>query len=285
MKKHIRKILYGIILLLVVPLFVIYIVPFFHPLSFEGRSVPYEYVIYGTHAEIVSYTGQEKEVVIPKTLLGHKVTVLGAECFSGNTSMRKLIIPETMESISCINFYECPNLEEVIMPYRLDVLVWFYKLGSCHDIKKYGIKDIDKYASLKLGDARMIENINRWNEQGMSSWLGVEDNSAIHEALDSDDFLVHIYDQKGDRLEHFEDLDEKRKELVMFLVYGNTAKGKTWGDYKYQGIYYESVLDIDPSDFAYMIWSIEMGFVKADSIQLDYGLDQIWQQSMWKDNV
>ncbi len=66
---------------------------------------------YGT-LTIMSYKGKQKNVTIPSTINGKKVTDLGEAAFSGS-SIEKVTVPNTFERIDLGAFSNCKSLKEV----------------------------------------------------------------------------------------------------------------------------------------------------------------------------
>lgn len=58
-------------------------------------------------AEITQYTGNEKRVVVPDTLDGYKVTVIGDDSFMHLSSAESIILPEGIRRIGDSAFYQC----------------------------------------------------------------------------------------------------------------------------------------------------------------------------------
>jgi len=76
-------------------------------------------VINGLQAEITSYTGNDKTVVIPSEIDGYTVKAIGPDVFNGNTSLETVVFPEGLETIDGYAFYGCYNLENVVFNSEL----------------------------------------------------------------------------------------------------------------------------------------------------------------------
>jgi hypothetical protein len=61
------------------------------------------------------YTGNE-ELVIPETIHGQTVTVIGEDCFSGCDDLVSVILPETLKEIDNRAFSGCKNLRGIFIP-------------------------------------------------------------------------------------------------------------------------------------------------------------------------
>lgn len=83
-----------------------------------------EYFLYivetdGT-ATITGYIGNERAVIIPKKIDGHKVCSIGNEAFAENTLISTITIPKGVQSIGYSAFSGCENLSEVILPETVE---------------------------------------------------------------------------------------------------------------------------------------------------------------------
>lgn len=65
-----------------------------------------------SYASLESYIGSETEVSIPAEVDGNKVTHLGTYTFYENTTITKIIIPETLTDFGDFSFFACTSLSE-----------------------------------------------------------------------------------------------------------------------------------------------------------------------------
>ena len=73
-----------------------------------------------TEVRLDHYMGPEtEELVIPTTIEGVPVTSIGEKCFEDATWIKKLVLPEALETISYRAFYGCANLHEMNIPASL----------------------------------------------------------------------------------------------------------------------------------------------------------------------
>lgn len=63
--------------------------------------------------EITGYTGNDKNISIPETLSGKKVTVIGKEAFFENKELNSVTIPKNVTSIQYQSFSACDNLKNI----------------------------------------------------------------------------------------------------------------------------------------------------------------------------
>lgn len=67
----------------------------------------------GTGVVITAYNGSDAEVIVPDTINNIPVTEIGAEAFMGNTTMKKITLPQTIERIGVRAFKNCTALSEM----------------------------------------------------------------------------------------------------------------------------------------------------------------------------
>ena len=81
------------------------------------RENGFEYAVLadGT-AEIIGYTGSEKNLVIPEYVDGYKVTAVGNYVFDNNVKLRSVTIPDGVTSIGKGAFLNCIMLTDIQIP-------------------------------------------------------------------------------------------------------------------------------------------------------------------------
>lgn len=79
----------------------------------------YTYRVYKNASEIVNCDKNAKEAIIPKTLGGKPVYNIEESAFRSCSSLKKLSIPDTVNTIGNFAFYYCRDLSYVIMPKKL----------------------------------------------------------------------------------------------------------------------------------------------------------------------
>ncbi len=110
---------------------------------------------------VEKYTGNATEIKLPTVIHYNGKTYQGAGCigdeaFAGNTTLKKVIIPEGYEAIGMKAFYGCTNLEEVVLGdtgagfgayFQNDVF------ANCPNLKTYkiGLKNIEGDTSVNFG--------------------------------------------------------------------------------------------------------------------------------------
>ncbi len=68
---------------------------------------------------IVSYNGEDSEVITPSEISGKTVTCIGSDSFSYSYNIEKLIISNGVTRIENFAFYDCENLKEISFPDSL----------------------------------------------------------------------------------------------------------------------------------------------------------------------
>lgn len=66
--------------------------------------------------KISGFAGEPKDLIIPSSLGGYKVTVIGKNAFGGCKTLQTLSIPEGVTTIEANAFTGCPNLRSVEIP-------------------------------------------------------------------------------------------------------------------------------------------------------------------------
>lgn len=104
------------------------------------------------HYTIVSYLGNDEIVKIPSEANGLPVTVIMFDAFANNTSIKTVIIPESVDFISTNVFSECTNLVKVIILSN-NVTFLDNTFSGCNATVSYNGKEYtpDNYSELTAG--------------------------------------------------------------------------------------------------------------------------------------
>ena len=79
-------------------------------------------------AKITAYIGEEKNVIVPETVIDPEygdvltVTEIGSMAFAKNETIEVVILPETIKTIGKGAFQSCPNLRAVSLPHGLETI-------------------------------------------------------------------------------------------------------------------------------------------------------------------
>ena len=68
------------------------------------------------NVQLDSYEGKDAHVVIPDHYEGKPVTTIADNAFSWLSSIRSVVIPDTVTSLSSHAFYDCDNLYSITVP-------------------------------------------------------------------------------------------------------------------------------------------------------------------------
>ena len=71
---------------------------------------------------ITKYTGNSSVVEIPEEVGGVKVLAIGSGTFKGNSTLKEVVIPDTVTTIGSEAFHNCVNLRSVTLSKRLESL-------------------------------------------------------------------------------------------------------------------------------------------------------------------
>ncbi len=85
-------------------------------------SGDYGYVLVNTVAMICAYSGTEAELELPSELDGYTVTAIMDDAFSGNGSLKRLSLSDTVVNVSEGAFAECTALEYVYVGSSVAVM-------------------------------------------------------------------------------------------------------------------------------------------------------------------
>ncbi|MBQ6994712.1 MAG: leucine-rich repeat domain-containing protein [Lachnospiraceae bacterium] len=114
-----KKYLSKKILVIVILLLILICLPIFQPIEVRGYFVPYEYTIHGTYIEINKYTGIDAEVEIPSYMWLRPVKEISDKNLKGAFEELDYVtyvkMPNTVTTLSRISFWNCCNLEEIVM--------------------------------------------------------------------------------------------------------------------------------------------------------------------------
>lgn len=80
---------------------------------FDVSPSGFEVNMKGSGMEIVSYTGEEKNLTIPDTINGHKVVYIGEKAFYKNDTVEKLVLPSTVKEVGKQAFADTKSLKEI----------------------------------------------------------------------------------------------------------------------------------------------------------------------------
>ncbi len=93
---------------------------------------------------ITKYTGAEPGVIVPDVIDFKPVTRIGATAFIGNSSIRNVILPDSITEIGRAAFRECYNLEDITLPASLKS-IGDEAFSYCSSLKSFTVPDSVTY--------------------------------------------------------------------------------------------------------------------------------------------
>ena len=86
------------------------------PTEQPDPDVPgYTYTVLGSEATITGYTGEDKDLVIPKYAGGVRVTAIGTMAFSNNHTIESVTLPGSITDTGMMSFFGCTALQKVVL--------------------------------------------------------------------------------------------------------------------------------------------------------------------------
>ena len=138
----------------------------------EAVMAELEYVVHEEgFVEITSYDGSLTKVVIPETIEGLPVEVVGG--FAGNEIIVEIVLPDTVTLIAEYAFNECTALEKINIPSSLTAL-GAYAFAGCNALKgPYTFVDVEDVVFGFFGNE--VTQADRYTtlEDGTLSWNGI----------------------------------------------------------------------------------------------------------------
>lgn len=117
-------------------------------------------------AEITKYTGDEKRVVVPDSLDGYKVTVIGDDSFERLYSTESIILPEGIRKIGNSAFFNC-QFRTFTIPDGVTE-IGDSAFNSCYSLESLVVPDrvvsIGRYAFDGCGEIFLPDTITRIEE-------------------------------------------------------------------------------------------------------------------------
>ena len=111
--------------------------------SFVYGDFHYQILDDGT-VEITYYLGADKEVVIPNTINGKKVTSIGHGAFMECINIEKITIPDSVTTIDYNAFSDCPNLVSITIPCNV-TSIGDYSFNGCEKLTSITVDSKNKF--------------------------------------------------------------------------------------------------------------------------------------------
>nr|MCR4690987.1 leucine-rich repeat domain-containing protein [Lachnospiraceae bacterium] len=122
-------------------------------------------------ARLTKYYGNDREVRFPSEVGGKKVTSIAEEICQGDTTIEKLIIPDTVFSIGSRAFANCTKLKSVTLGSRVADMAPAEVFAGCRLLSDIQVSDLNQNFSAKDG--------NLYNKNRTELYLSAKDNTAI----------------------------------------------------------------------------------------------------------
>ena len=90
--------------------------------AFADTDGDFTYTVSAGAASVTGYTGSSASVVIPDTLGGNPVTIIAANAFKDNTTLKSVVVPNGVTDLKGRAFYGCTSLTDVSLPDSLTSL-------------------------------------------------------------------------------------------------------------------------------------------------------------------
>lgn len=139
-----------------------------------ARSTDYEYNIVGSNATITDYYGSAENVTIPNKLDGYTVTGIGDKAFD-YCLMKKVTIPDSVNSIGEQAFCFCKNLKEINIPEKVTIIN-AHTFYTCESLEKIvlpnNLTEIKYYAFLDCNNLKSVNIPNKVFKIGSYAFAG-----------------------------------------------------------------------------------------------------------------
>lgn len=130
-----------------------------HSVYAETSASDFEYVTNTTqgYVAITGYTGSDEDIVVPETIGGYPVTIIGNGAFAYKSSIKSVTLPNTITSIGDSAFLNCSSLTSINIPNS----VTFIDRGTfygCSSLTNITIPDsVTSIGYMAFGDCSNLE--------------------------------------------------------------------------------------------------------------------------------
>lgn len=132
--------------------------------------------------------GNETIVHVPETILGAKVSVIGAWSFAENQNITHVSLPDTVTVIENSAFHSCTNLVTVDYPDHL-VEIGDYAFAACNSLTNcdlpYTLQTLGSFAFMNCSHITGVTipaSLKNWGDHAFSNCLGLQ-NLEIQEGV------------------------------------------------------------------------------------------------------
>ena len=128
------------------------LVPYARALTVYGQKCGcYTYTDYGGTGTITDYSGPSAEVLeIPSTLNGCVVTGIDSNAFKDHHDFTRVVIPDTVKTLSSTAFNNCSALRDIVLPDSVTT-VYDNAFKDCPAIENLYIDSLESWCSMQHG--------------------------------------------------------------------------------------------------------------------------------------
>lgn len=99
---------------------------------------------------VTGYTGQEAKLAIPQEIRGRRVLEVGSRAFSGQTTIREVVVPEGVTAIANEAFRMCSSLETISLPATL-LTISATALLNCAALRRIDVAPANRRLMIRGG--------------------------------------------------------------------------------------------------------------------------------------
>ena len=152
----------------------------------------FDYTVNENTVTITKYNGSGGEVEIPATIGGNTVTSIGAEAFSGCSSLTSVAIPDGVSSIGVEAFFGCSSLRSITIPDSV-TSIGEYAFHSCTSLESINIPDsvtkIDRYTFTNCTSLSVITIPKNVTSIASSAFMACSGLSSINVAEENTKYI------------------------------------------------------------------------------------------------
>ncbi len=239
---------------LIIALFIV--ITAFATVPFSAASFTdgdWEYTKYNSESTIYRYHGSDKNVSIPRALGGFYVRHIGDEAFKDCSSVKRITIPDTINSIGESAFENCSSLLTIEIPESVTSVgkAAFRNCSELYDVEWSENADtIDEYTfdgCIDLKDIRLPEGVEVINAYAFTDCAPLETI-----------YMPSSY--RGGSLAAFDDeIYYEEEDFMLFMVCAKGSKAEDFAtECGYQPVY------VNESGFLYTVASGSVDLVGYD---------------------
>lgn len=112
------------------------------------------------YAKITGYNGKSASLIIPETLDGYEVKIVGESVFKGNNNIYTIVMADTITSIESHAFEKCTNLSNIVLSDNLNSIGWG-AFSNCTSLVEVNFPDnFSKIGNGAFQDCTSLKSIN-----------------------------------------------------------------------------------------------------------------------------